>query len=73
VFDANAMRDTIRKIERVDATADIFTILAHDWILKGLLDEFPATLNAWKAKGWKEASRWTFLADFGGVAGKEIR
>jgi hypothetical protein len=73
VYDEKALRDTVRKIEQVDAAADVLTILAHDWSLKGLLEEIPANLNAWKEKGWKEQSRWKFLADFGGVAGKEAR
>jgi hypothetical protein len=73
VYDERALRDTIRMVEQVDAATDVLTILAHDWSLKGLLDEFPANLNGWKEKGWKEQSRWMFLADFGGVAGEEIR
>jgi hypothetical protein len=47
----HALRDTIRRVEQVDAASDIFTLLAHDWSLKGLIDEFPGNLNAWKEKG----------------------
>jgi hypothetical protein len=72
-YDERALRDTIRMVEEVDADTDVLTILAHDWSLKSLLGEFPANLNAWKEKGWKDQSRWMFLADLGGVVGKEMR
>jgi hypothetical protein len=67
VSDEGALRDTIRKVQQVDAASGIFTLLAHDWSLKGLIDEFPSNLNGWKEKGWKEESRWKFLADFQGA------
>ena len=64
------MRDTIRKVEVVDFDEDVLTVLAHDWSLKGLIEEFPAELNGWKEKGWREKGRWKFLADFVGGAVK---
>ena len=67
VSDEGALRETIRKVEQVDAASDVLTLLAHDWSLKDLIDEFPGNLNAWKEKGWKEESRWKFLADFQGA------
>lgn len=48
----------------LDANEKVFTIIAHDWSLKGVIDEWPKTLNAWKEEGWKDGTRWKFLEDF---------
>jgi hypothetical protein len=61
------LRDTVRKDEEHDAHGDIFFICAHDWSLKGVMDEFPKDLGDWKEKGWKESTRWKFLEDFEAV------
>lgn len=66
VYDEPALRDTIRKIEEVDAYEDVFTVLAHDWTLYGVIEEFPESLNQWKEKGWKQETTWKFLKDFEG-------
>ena len=55
------------KVEQVDVNEDVLTILAHDWALKCLIDEFPRNLNAWKEKGWREQSRWKYFADLEGA------
>ena len=67
IVDEPALRDTIKKDEELDADADVFTIIAHDWSLKGVIDEWPKTLNSWKEKGWKSSTRWKFLEDFEGA------
>ena len=67
VYDEPALRDTVRKDEELDADKDVFTIIAHDWSLKGVIDEWPESLNSWKDKGWKENTRWKFLEDFEGA------
>ena len=64
VYDEPKLRDTVRKDEELDADNDVFTIIAHDWSLKGVIDEWPSSLNSWKDKGWKETTRWKFLEDF---------
>lgn len=64
IVDEPALRETVKKDERLDANEDVFTIIAHDWSLKGILDEWPQDLNSWKEKGWKESTRWNFLRDF---------
>lgn len=64
VYDEPALRDTVRKDEELDADKDVFTIIAHDWSLKGIIDEWPESLNSWKGKTWKESTRWKFLEDF---------
>ena len=39
IWDEPALRDTIQKDEELDADKDTFTIIAHDWSLKGVVDE----------------------------------
>jgi glyoxylase-like metal-dependent hydrolase (beta-lactamase superfamily II) len=65
VYNVKDNRETVTKDEELDANRDIFTIIAHDTFLKGVIDEFPQTLNDWKTKGWKEDTTWKFLEDFG--------
>lgn len=62
--DKHAARDTISKIQLFDADENIFVIGAHDTTLIDYVDVFPKKANGWKAKGWKEQSRWQFLRDF---------
>lgn len=64
VYDVEANKDTVKKDEELDAHKDIFFIIAHEGSLKGVIDEFPKTLNDWKAKGWKDNTTWKFLEDF---------
>lgn len=52
------------RMKDLDANEKVFTIIAHDWSLKGVIDEWPKTLNAWKEEGWKDGTRWKFLEDF---------
>ena len=42
----------------------MFVICAHDPTLIEVIDIFPKMANDWKFKGWKEAVRWKFLADW---------
>ena len=67
IYDEPALRDTVRKDEELDASKDIFTFIAHDPVLKGVVNEFPKPLNEWREKGWKESSHWKFLSIFEGV------
>ena len=64
IVDEPALKDTIHKDEELDAGDDVFTFIAHDWSLKGVISEWPESLNQWKEKGWKEQTRWKFLEDF---------
>lgn len=58
---------TIEKMISLDASEDVFVIIAHDRGLLGVIDFFPKKANEWKEKGWKDASRWRFLEDFKGA------
>ncbi|KII92268.1 hypothetical protein PLICRDRAFT_102470 [Plicaturopsis crispa FD-325 SS-3] len=44
-----------------DAQPNVFVVVAHDVSLEGIIDLFPASLNAWKENGWKERGTWAFL------------
>ncbi|KAI5918726.1 beta-lactamase-like protein [Camillea tinctor] len=61
---------TISKMVPFDASEDVFVIVAHDGTLSDVIDFFPKKANGWKEKGWKETSRWRFLADFKDAAAK---
>lgn len=67
LHDEPALRDTIRKDEELDAHPNVFTLIAHDWTLKGIIPEWPRDLNGWREAGWKEDTRWKFLEDFTGA------
>ncbi|EPS31781.1 hypothetical protein PDE_06739 [Penicillium oxalicum 114-2] len=62
--DSDEAEQTIAHLQRFDAMENIFIIFAHDASLKTVIDEFPATLNDWFAKGWGRSGRWRFLQDF---------
>ena len=63
-IDLAAARDTLHKIESFDADSHVMVISAHDWSLKDIVEFYPHKANDWKKKGWKEAGRWRFLAEF---------
>ncbi|KAJ6584946.1 hypothetical protein B0H19DRAFT_403471 [Mycena capillaripes] len=54
-------RTSIAKMADFDANEDVFVVLAHDISLVDVVGPFPASLNAWKAKGWKSRVTWAFL------------
>ena len=62
--DTKVATESLEKLKSFDADDKILLALAHDSTLKGIVDEFPKSANDWQQKGWKEASRWKFLADF---------
>ncbi|KAL7788377.1 Metallo-hydrolase/oxidoreductase [Trichoderma ceciliae] len=62
--DANEARETVSKMQDFDASDDVFTVIAHDDSLLGIVDSFPKNMNDWKAKGWAKKGRWAFLKDF---------
>jgi hypothetical protein len=59
--------DTVGKIQELDASDDIFVVLAHDLTLQDRIPLFPETLNGWKERGLRPSTRWLFLCDFEGV------
>jgi hypothetical protein len=61
---ADEAEQTIVRLQRFDTLDNVMIIFAHDASLKNVIDEFPATLNDWRVKGWGIDCRWRFLQDF---------
>ncbi|KAJ6584952.1 hypothetical protein B0H19DRAFT_1249867 [Mycena capillaripes] len=59
--DVPTTRASIAKMTDFDANEDVFVMIAHDETLVDLVGPFPASLNAWQAKGWKSRATWAFL------------
>ncbi|KAG7443893.1 uncharacterized protein BT62DRAFT_1078088 [Guyanagaster necrorhizus] len=59
--DPEIARETITKLSTLDTSPDILVLIAHDCTVPGVIDEFPESVNDWKAKGWKEKLTWAFL------------
>ncbi|KAL9007756.1 MAG: hypothetical protein Q9173_007043 [Seirophora scorigena] len=61
-MDPVVAQQSVDRLEEFDADENVFVCLAHDGGLIPVCDWFPdGTLNDWKAKGWKEKSKWGFL------------
>ncbi|KAE8453648.1 hypothetical protein EG329_009159 [Mollisiaceae sp. DMI_Dod_QoI] len=56
--------ETIGKVIEADAHDEIFVAMAHDESLLPVVDFFPKYANDFKAKGWVQDTRWSFLKDF---------
>lgn len=50
-----------------DANSEVFTIIAHDSMLRDQIPFFPETINDWLEKDLDEKTRWLFLDDFAGA------
>ncbi|KAJ6590584.1 hypothetical protein DFH09DRAFT_207932 [Mycena vulgaris] len=61
--DPPTARASIKNIGSFDANADVFVVLAHDESLMSVIEPFPASLDGWQAKGWKDLVTWAFLAE----------
>ncbi|KAL8937113.1 MAG: hypothetical protein Q9216_004584 [Gyalolechia sp. 2 TL-2023] len=61
-IDPPVAQQSVERLEEFDADENVFVCVAHDGGLLPVCDWFPnGTLNDWKAKGWKETSKWGFL------------
>lgn len=61
-IDPVVAQQSVFRLEEFDADDDVFVCVAHDGGLIPVVEWFPdGTLNDWKAKGWKEKSKWGFL------------
>ena len=61
-IDPPVAQQSVDRLEEFDADENVFVCVAHDGGLIPVCDWFPnGTLNDWKAKGWKEKSKWGFL------------
>lgn len=76
---ANAAHDidkalsSVDGVEEFDGHASVFTCVAHDASLLGVVGCFPEqTANEWREKGWRERSLWSWAGDYsGGVEGAD--
>lgn len=64
-------RETIEKVQVLDASEDVLVVMAHDQSLMDVVGFWPESANEWKVKGWKGRGLWGFLEDFGEIGGKE--
>ena len=62
--DSSQMKQTIDVATAFDADPNILVLVSHDNSLLSDIPLFPANLDDWKQKGWKERLRWKFLSDF---------
>ncbi|OTA53100.1 hypothetical protein K449DRAFT_378817 [Hypoxylon sp. EC38] len=62
--DYDAARDTISKIQELDAADNCLVVIAHDLSLRDKIPLFPKSVNGWKASNLKTETRWLFCNDF---------
>lgn len=60
-YDIPLATDTVKKLQELDGDNNIFIIIAHDVFVAHEVPHFPFSLNSWKAKGFGEATKWSFL------------
>ncbi|KAL9122373.1 MAG: hypothetical protein Q9187_001073 [Circinaria calcarea] len=61
--DFQGAMESIGELVEVDGQDHVFTVVAYDKSLLGIVEFFPAKANQWKEKGWMKG-RWAFLGDF---------
>lgn len=62
--DYDAAKETVSKIQELDAADNVFVLLAHDLSLRKTIPFFPKTINGWKDRNLKLETRWLFCSDF---------
>ena len=55
---------TLGKVQVLDANPDVLVVIAHDNTAPEILPYFPAKLNGWEKKDYKQLDTWRFLRDF---------
>jgi glyoxylase-like metal-dependent hydrolase (beta-lactamase superfamily II) len=64
-IDPETADKSIASLKDFDASPDVLICIAHDpamfEVLPLLNEDKDATVNEWRAKGWKEKTRWRFL------------
>ncbi|UZJ53751.1 hypothetical protein CBS101457_003071 [Exobasidium rhododendri] len=59
---------SVKGITELDASDDIFVILAHERSLQSKIPLFPKAINDWRKKDIDASTRWLFVDDFAGAA-----
>lgn len=62
--DHDAAMETVHKIHELDASDEVFVVIAHDLTLRDRIPLFPERLNGWKQRDLRSSTRWLFLRDF---------
>ena len=62
--DLEACEESLRKVMELDADDNVLVVMAHDPVLKGLVNFFPEKVNNWRSKDVKSKVTWLFLRDF---------
>ncbi|KAF9012852.1 Metallo-hydrolase/oxidoreductase [Hymenopellis radicata] len=59
--DVKLAKTTLDHVAKLDACTNVLFLMAHDSTLPGIIEEFPADLNDWKERGYKDKLTWAFL------------
>ncbi len=59
--DVKLAKTTLDHVAKLDACTDVLFLMAHDSTLPGVIEEFPADLNDWQRRGYKDRLTWAFL------------
>jgi len=51
---------SLNKLEDFDANPNIFVLISHDISVGDVVEQFPESINDWKAKKYKERATWAF-------------
>ncbi|OJD29674.1 metallo-beta-lactamase superfamily protein [Diplodia corticola] len=70
-FELDVAQATVDWLAAFDGDERVLVVTAHDAKLKGVVEFFPKTANAWRERGWKAEGLWRFLEDFKGAVGEE--
>ncbi|KAK3697418.1 hypothetical protein LTR37_017482 [Vermiconidia calcicola] len=54
IVGVDTLQDAIRKLGELDAHEDVFTIIAHDWSLMGIINKWPRPLRVLGDRGLEE-------------------
>lgn len=62
--------DTVGKLQELDASDDVFVVIAHDHTLRDRIPLFPEKVNDWRERGFNSSTRWLFLREFDEVVAR---
>jgi len=62
--DSDEAKQSVRKLQELDALEGVFVLAAHDASVLGVVDFFPEKVDGKRVAGWDREARWRFLGDF---------
>ncbi|KAK4145215.1 beta-lactamase-like protein [Dichotomopilus funicola] len=69
-LDHEQSMDTVGKLQELDASDEVFIVIAHDHTLRDRMPLFPEKVNDWRERGLSSSTRWLFLKEFEAVIAK---